>query len=184
MVTIAMLGIWNYDSRFYDRICRLMVKNDSQMHRNYSKQLKEDKKLWLPCELEALAVGMGLQAFMPYFRESGCKPIIYTDSTPVVMAFHKMLKGQFSSSPRMATFLHEVLNSGAIIKYLSGKSNAGADFNIRNHSSQKALHQNEVLPKLKHQKKAFLKFQPLKSPNPVLVKVMVNMKQKNLISCL
>ena len=33
--------------------------------RNLSKQLSEDKKLWLPCELEALAVGMGLQAFMP-----------------------------------------------------------------------------------------------------------------------
>ena len=88
--------------------------------------------MWLPCELEALAVGAGLQSFKPHFRESGCKPIIYSDSTPVVMAYNKMLKGQFSASPRVATFLHEVLNSGAIIKYLSGKSNAAADFNSRN----------------------------------------------------
>ena len=48
------------------------------------------------------------------------------------MAYNKMTKGQFSASPRVATFLHEVLNSGAIIKYLSGKSNAAADFNSRN----------------------------------------------------
>ena len=48
------------------------------------------------------------------------------------MAYNKMAKGHFSSSPRVATFLHEVLNSGAIVKYLSGKSNAAADFNSRN----------------------------------------------------
>ena len=75
---------------------------------------------------------MGLTSFMPHFRESGCRPIIYSDSTPVVMAYNKMTKGQFSASPRVATFLHEVLNSGAILKYLSGKSNAAADFNSRN----------------------------------------------------
>ena len=94
--------------------------------------MPEDKNPCLPLDLEALAVGAGLQAFMPHFKESGCKPIIYSDSTPVVMAYNKMLKGQFSASPRVATFLHEVLNSGAIIKYLSGKSNAAADFNSRN----------------------------------------------------
>ena len=58
---------------------------NKEIVRNFSKQLSEDKKLWLPCELEALAVGAGLQSFMPHFRESGCKPIIYSDSTPVVM---------------------------------------------------------------------------------------------------
>ena len=71
---------------------------NKEIVRNFSKQLSEDKKLWLPCELEALAVGAGLQSFMPHFRESGCKPIIYSDSTPVVMAYNKMLKGQFSAS--------------------------------------------------------------------------------------
>ena len=105
---------------------------DKAVVRHFSKQLSADKKLWLPCELEALAVGSGLSAFLPFFKESGCRPIIYSDSTPVVMAYNKMTKGQFSASPRVATFLHEVLNQGAIIQYLSGKSNAAADFNSRN----------------------------------------------------
>ena len=42
---------------------RLVVKH-------FSKQLSTDKKLWLPCELEALAVGAGLAAFKPFFKES------------------------------------------------------------------------------------------------------------------
>ena len=33
---------------------------NKEIVRNFSKQLSEDKKLWLPCELEALAVGAGL----------------------------------------------------------------------------------------------------------------------------
>ena len=105
---------------------------NKEVVRNFSKQLSVDKKLWLPCELEALAVGTGLAAFLPFFKESGCRPIIYSDSTPVVMAYNKMTKGHFSTSPRISTFLHEVLNQGAVVKYLSGKSNTAADFNSRN----------------------------------------------------
>ena len=72
---------------------------DKLVVKHFSKQLSTDKKLWLPCELEALAVGAGLAAFMPFFKESGCRPIIYTDSSPVVMAYNKMTRGQFSTSP-------------------------------------------------------------------------------------
>ena len=105
---------------------------DKAVVRHFSKQLSSDKKLWLPCELEALAVGAGLASFLPYFRESGCRPIIYTDSTPVVMAYNRIQKGLFSASPRVSTFLHEVINQGAIIKYLSGKNNIPADHASRN----------------------------------------------------
>merc|ERR1711974_413965 len=41
-------------------------------------------------------------------------------------------KGTILVVSPVATFLHEVLNSGAIVKYLSGKSNAAADYNSRN----------------------------------------------------
>ena len=83
---------------------------DKAVVKHFSKQLSANKKNWLPCELEALAIGAGLQFFLPFFRESGCKPVIYTDSRPCTLAYNKMTKGQFSSSPRVSTFLHEVLN--------------------------------------------------------------------------
>ena len=77
-------------------------------------------------------MGAGLAAFLPFFKESGCRPIIYTDSKPVVMAYNKMTRGQFSTSQQAATFLHEVLNQGAIVKHISGKHNYTADFYSRN----------------------------------------------------
>merc|ERR1711951_291793 len=100
---------------------------DKAVIRHFSKQLSADKKRWLPCELESLAVGAALQSFLPFFRESGCKPIIYTDSTPAVMAYKKLQRGEFSASPRVSTFLHEVVNQGAVVKYLAGVTNKTAD---------------------------------------------------------
>ena len=109
--------------------------DDKAVVKHFSKQLSALKKNWLPCELEALAIGAGLQFFLPFFRESGCKPIIYTDSRPCVLAYNKMTKGIFSSSPRVSTFLHEVLNQGAEIKFLAGSSNLPADHASRNAST-------------------------------------------------
>ena len=77
-------------------------------------------------------MGSGLQYFLPFFKESNCKPIIYTDSSPVVLAYRKMQKGAFSASPRVSTFLHSVLNQGAEVRYLAGKSNLAADQARRN----------------------------------------------------
>ena len=105
---------------------------DKAVVKHFSKQLSAHKKNWLPCELEALAVGAGLQFFLPFFRESGCKPIIYTDSSPVAMAYKKMQQGLFSTSPRVSTFLHEVLNQGAEVRFLAGTSNLPADQASRN----------------------------------------------------
>ena len=101
--------------------------SDKAVVKHFSKQLSADKKRWIPCELEALAVGTSLHVFLPYIKESGCKPIVYTDSTPVVMAYKLMQRGEFSASPRVATFLHEVLNQGADIRYLKGSTNFTAD---------------------------------------------------------
>ena len=105
---------------------------DKAVIKHFSKQLSADKKRWNPCELEALAVGTSLHVFLPFIRESGCQPIVYTDSTPVVMAYKLMQRGEFSASPRVATFLHEVLNQGADVRYLKGSTNVTADQASRN----------------------------------------------------
>lgn len=105
--------------------------SDKKVIRHFSKQLSADKKRWIPCELECLAIAAGLQSFLPFFRESGCKPIVYTDSKPATMAYQKMQRGAFSSSPRVSTFLHEVINQ-AEVKFLSGSTNVTADHSSRN----------------------------------------------------
>ena len=74
----------------------------------------------------------GLQTFLPFFRESGCRPVIYSDSQPVVKAYAKMQNGEFSASPRVSTFLHQVLGQNAVVKYLAGSSNQPADQASRN----------------------------------------------------
>ena len=107
-------------------------KKDKAVVKYFSKQLSAKKKCWLPCELEALAVGTGLQTFLPCFKESGCKPVIYTDSQLVVKAYEKMQRGEFSASPRVSTFLHQVLGQSAIVKHLAGSSNQPADQASRN----------------------------------------------------
>ena len=107
-------------------------QSDKAVVKHFSKQLSADKQRWIPCELEALALGAGLQAFLQFIRESGHKPIMYTDSTPCVMAYTKMQDGLFSTSPRVGTFLHEVINQGAVVKYLAGSSNVTADQASRN----------------------------------------------------
>ena len=106
--------------------------SDKAVIQHFSKQLSADKKRWLPCELEALAVGAGLKHFLHFFRESDHRPVIYTDSVPVVLAYKRMQRGDFSSSPRVSTFLHEVLNQGAEVRYLKGPHNLPADHASRN----------------------------------------------------
>ena len=108
---------------------------DGAVVKHFSKKLSSDKRKWLTCELEALAVGSALHFFLPFIRESGKKPIVYSDSTPVVMAYKKLQRGAYSASPRVSTFLHEVLNQGAEIRYLKGPSNVSADFQSRNPST-------------------------------------------------
>ena len=101
------------------------------MIRHFSEQHSADKKRWLPCEHEALAVGGGLQTFLPFLKESNREPIINTVGTPNVVAYKKLQRGFFSSSPLVSTFLHKVVNQSAIVKYLAGPSNLTADLASR-----------------------------------------------------
>ena len=50
----------------------------------------------------------------------------------------------FSSSPLVATVVHEVLNTGAIVQYLIGKSNAAADYNSRNAAACKDPEKRQI----------------------------------------
>ena len=91
-------------------------ESDKAIVKYFSSSLSTDKQRWLPCELEALAIGTGLQTLAPYFRESEKKAVVYTDSQPCVLAYKKMQRNAFSASPRISTFLREVVNHGAELR--------------------------------------------------------------------
>lgn len=70
----------------------------------------------------ALAVDAALHLlqFLPFIRESDCKPIVYSDNAPAVMACREMQQGAYSASPRVSMSPHEGLNQGAEVRHLKG----------------------------------------------------------------
>ena len=71
----------------------------------FSAVLSKHKRKWLPCEGEAAAIRLVLDHFSHHIRESNNTTIHFTDSMPCVLAWKRSLKGAFSSSARIATFL-------------------------------------------------------------------------------
>ena len=71
----------------------------------FSAVLSKHKRKWLPCEGEAAAIRLVLEHFKNHIRESNHTTIHYTDSMPCVLAWKRSLKGAFSASARIATFL-------------------------------------------------------------------------------
>ena len=87
---------------------------------------------WLPCEVEALSIGVSVKHFAPYILQSDHVTRIMTDSKPCVQAFKKLLRGEFSVSPRLTTFLSMVSRFRVEVIHIAGKDNAFADFASRN----------------------------------------------------
>ena len=98
----------------------------------FSAALKPNQSKLLPCELEALAISVSLKHFSYYIIQSNLKTRVLTDSRPCVLAYKKLLKGQFSSSPKVTTFLSTASRYGIDIMHISGSSNIFSDFASRN----------------------------------------------------
>ena len=87
---------------------------------------------WLPCELEALAITASVKHFSPYIVQSDHKTTVITDSSPCVNAFKKLARGEFSTSPRVTTFLSTLSHYQIELKHIAGKKNIVSDFASRN----------------------------------------------------
>ena len=98
----------------------------------FSAKLRGKQPTWLPCVLEALAIGAAVKHFGPYLIQSTHHPIVLTDSKPCVQAYEKLCRGEFSASPRVTSFLSIVSRFHATVRHLSGKDNIPADFASRN----------------------------------------------------
>ena len=98
----------------------------------FSAKLRSHQLAWLPCELEALAIAASIKHFSPYIIQSHHTTCIITDSKPCVQAFHKLCRGEFSASPRVATFLSTASRFQVSIQHVAGAAILPSDFASRN----------------------------------------------------
>ena len=93
----------------------------------FSAKLRGRQVTWLPCEIEALSI-TAAKHFSPYIIQSKTPACILTDSKPCVQSFEKLCRGQFSSSPRVATFLSTVSRYHASVRHVAGSAILPSDF--------------------------------------------------------
>ena len=98
----------------------------------FSAKLKPHQIKWLPCEVEALAIGAAVKHWAPYILESINPVQILTDSRPCIQAYNKLSTGQFSSSARVSTFLSTLSRYKVALQHIAGSSNLPADYHSRN----------------------------------------------------
>lgn len=98
----------------------------------FSAKTRQHQVTWLPCEVEALSIASAIKHFSPYIIQSKVQTCALTDSKPCVQSFEKLCRGQFSSSPRVTTFLSTVSRYQISLRHLAGSSNLPSDFASRN----------------------------------------------------
>ena len=111
----------------------LYVLRDQKLHlaRYFIAKFKKHQASWLPCEIEALSIAAAVKHFAPYIIQSKSNSCVLTDSKPCVQAFDKLCRGQFSSSPRVTSFLSSVSRYQVVLLHLAGSANLPSDFASR-----------------------------------------------------
>ena len=91
--------------------------------RYHSVKLKEDFKKWSPCEIEALAIAVAINANYDLLRESKKTVLICPDNKPMAEAVELIKKGGWSSSSRMNRLISNVNKIPITVKHTSSKFN-------------------------------------------------------------
>ena len=97
----------------------------------FNSQLKKHQITWLPCELEAVAIGTAIKHFSPYIVQSHHITQVLTDSRPCVQAQEKLSRGEFSASSRVSTFLSLVSRFQIHVRHITGAANLPSDYSSR-----------------------------------------------------
>ena len=98
----------------------------------FNAQLKKGQQLWLPCEIEALAIGAAVSYFAPIIIQSEHRVKVATDSKACVQAYKRMRRGLFSNSARVMTFLTAVCRYQAEVTHIAGIKIPFTDYASRN----------------------------------------------------
>lgn len=91
-------------------------------------KLRGHQLSWIPCEVEALSIGVAVKHFSPYIIQSKHKACVLTDSKPCVQAFEKICRGEFSALPRTSTYLSTVSRFQATVRHVAGAAIFPSDF--------------------------------------------------------
>ena len=98
----------------------------------FSAKLKPNQTKWIPCEIEALSIATAVKHFSPFIIQSTNKTHVLTDSKPCVQAYEKLIKGEFSASARLSTFLSVISRYQASVQHVAANANVVSDFASRN----------------------------------------------------
>ena len=101
----------------------------------FSAKLRGSPISCLPCEVEALSIAVATSHLSPYIVQCSKKACILTDSKPCVQAFEKLCRGEFSTSPRVATFLTTISHYQGSVRHVSGSAILPSDFANHNASA-------------------------------------------------
>lgn len=110
----------------------LMRDNNIKLGGFFSAKLKGHQSSWCPCEIEALSIASSVKHFGPFIRQSPHTSQILTDNRPCVQAWSKMIRGEFSASARVATFMSVLSDYKVDVQHIKGSDNLPSDFQSRN----------------------------------------------------
>ena len=74
----------------------------------FSFKLCKHQVTWLPCEIEALAIGAAIRHFAFCIIQSSHTTKVLTNSRPCILGYEKLKTGEFSASLRVTTFLPDL----------------------------------------------------------------------------
>lgn len=119
------------------------IKNNKKLPVSFhSVKLPPHLSKWMACELEALAFATAIQAEYDLIKESKHPVILSPDSKAVADAINLVKKGNYSSSPRIQSFINNVNRIPITVQLASGKAsqNVSSDYQSRHPSSCSAEH--------------------------------------------
>jgi hypothetical protein len=98
----------------------------------FNVKLDKAKRLWLPCEVEALGIASALHHYAPFLIQAESRAFVVTDSKACVQAVGRLERGQFSMSARVSTFLAAVSRYQVSILHAPGVAILPSDYSSRN----------------------------------------------------
>ena len=115
----------------------LRIRREYRTHVSgyFSAKVKSHQGRWLPCEIEALAISSAIRHFASFIIQSTKQCHLLADSKPCVQAFSILCRVEFSSSPRLSTFLSTVSQYNVRLLHLCGSANIPSDFASTNASN-------------------------------------------------
>ena len=96
-----------------------------------SAKLKKHQQGWLPCELEVLSIGAAVKHFAPFIIQSKHPVQVLTDSKSCVQAHKKHLRGEFSASVCVTSFLSICSRYRVSVSHIAGFKNIPSDYASR-----------------------------------------------------